>query len=107
MNRPIFFQVLLIFIVSLLLPTILFASTANSVGTHALRDKQLVSIFLPRQEKEKRDRKEKKQEPRQATEKPDIREVPKARRQTRPPVVVKPNIKPKPVKVIRPKIKRP
>ncbi|MDR6782802.1 hypothetical protein [Pedobacter africanus] len=38
--------------------------------------------------------------------KPDIREVPKARKQSRPPVV-KPNVKAKPIKVIRPNIKRP
>lgn len=56
--------------------------------------------------KETSDNKEKpnnKQEP----SKPDIPEVPKARKQSRPPVVAKPNIKVKPIKVIRPKIKRP
>jgi hypothetical protein len=37
---------------------------------------------------------------------PDIREIPKAKKQSRP-VIVKPNIKGKPIKVIRPKIKRP
>lgn len=53
---------------------------------------------------EKPDVKEKtgKQEP----VKPDIREVPKARKQSRPPVV-KPNVKAKPIKIVRPNIKRP
>jgi hypothetical protein len=40
-------------------------------------------------------------------DKPDIKEVPKARKQSRPEVVVKPNIKVKPIKIIRPKIRRP
>ncbi|TKC60198.1 hypothetical protein FBD94_14905 [Pedobacter hiemivivus] len=55
--------------------------------------------------KQKPENKEK-SNPKQAPNKPDIREVPKARKQSRPPVV-KPNIKVKPIKVIRPKIKRP
>jgi hypothetical protein len=40
-------------------------------------------------------------------DKPDIREVPKARRQSRPTVVAKPNVRIKPIKIIRPRIKKP
>lgn len=59
-----------------------------------------------RQDNKKEKSKEKpdgKQEP----DKTDIPEVPRARKQSRPPVVSKPNIKVKPIKVIRPKIKKP
>ncbi|MEJ7560329.1 MAG: hypothetical protein WKF66_18615 [Pedobacter sp.] len=40
-------------------------------------------------------------------DKPDIKEVPKSRKQSRPAVVSKPNVKIKPIKIMRPKIKKP
>ncbi|TCK85521.1 hypothetical protein [Albibacterium bauzanense] len=43
----------------------------------------------------------------QKPQQPDIKTVPKARKQPRPTVVAKPKVKPKPVKVVRPKIKKP
>ena len=57
------------------------------------------------QQDKKKDKGEKK--PNQKPDKPDIKKVPKARKQTRPIVVVKPKIKVRPIKIIRPKIKRP
>jgi hypothetical protein len=39
--------------------------------------------------------------------KPDIKEVPKSRKQSRPAVVSKPNVKIKPIKIVRPKIRKP
>lgn len=51
-------------------------------------------------------KKEKTQEKKQP-DKPIIKEVPKARKQVRPKVVGKPAVKIKPIKVIRPKIKKP
>jgi len=63
----------------------------------------------PQQEKVKQDNKkaEKKQQPEQPQIKDvQIKEVPKARRQLKP-MAVKPNVKVKPIKIIKPKIKRP
>jgi len=69
-----------------------------------MHDKE-VSDSLSRQQQEKEKKKsEDKGSPEQNI--PDIREIPKAKKQSRP-VIVKPNIKGKPIKVIRPKIKRP
>lgn len=53
--------------------------------------------------------KNEKQEKKKAEGKPEktpIKEVPKAKRQVKP-VAVKPNVKIKPIKIIKPKIKRP
>ncbi len=63
----------------------------------------------PQQEKVKQDHKkaEKQQQPEQPQIKEvQIKEVPKARRQLKP-MAVKPNVKAKPIKIIKPKIKRP
>ncbi|MBC7654800.1 MAG: hypothetical protein H7098_10045 [Oligoflexus sp.] len=51
----------------------------------------------------------KKEDPqdKQQPNKPPIIKVPKARKQERPQVVIKPNIKIKPIKIIRPNIKKP
>ena len=74
------------------------------------------SVFLTdtagyKRQDEKKDKNKQKTAPKEKTDqqlpdKPDIIEVPKARRQSRPPVI-KPNVKAKPIKVIRPNIKRP
>jgi hypothetical protein len=40
-------------------------------------------------------------------DKPEIKEVPKSKKQSRPKVVSKPMVKVKPIKIIRPKIKKP
>lgn len=53
-------------------------------------------------DRKKSDKKDKPDHPKE-----DIPEVPKARKQSRPEVVPKPNVKVKPIKVIRPKIKKP
>lgn len=55
----------------------------------------------------KKEKSKEKPDNKQKPNKTDIVEVPKARKQARPPVVVKPNVKVKPIKVIRPNIKRP
>ena len=98
MNRPFIFKALLTFTLSA--PFLLWASVPMKKGN-------LIDTAKYQLQDEKKDNKQK---PDQKPEpnKPDIREVPKARKQARPPVVVvKPNIKVKPIKVIRPKIKRP
>lgn len=89
------FRTLLNILLLLLLPTSLWAITP----VDAKKD----SLSHPQQEKEKK-KSEDKGQPEQNI--PDIREVPRAKKQSRP-VIVKPNIKGKPIKVIRPKIKRP
>ncbi|TKC06055.1 hypothetical protein [Pedobacter frigoris] len=60
------------------------------------------------QEKKQEKTKEKKGEvvETKETQKPDIKEVPKSRKQPKP-SVVKPNVKVKPVKIVKPKIRKP
>ncbi|WP_256010577.1 hypothetical protein [Desertivirga xinjiangensis] len=60
-----------------------------------------------KKQEDKKTQKKDKQEPKADAKKPDIKEVPKARRQSRPKVVTKPDVKVKPVKISRPKIKKP
>lgn len=92
MDRSLIFKVLLFFI--LILPKWTSAGIlAIDTAGYNLQD-------------EKKDKSKEKSDPKQETAKPDISKVPKARKQSRPPVV-KPNIKPKPIKIIRPNIKRP
>ncbi|WP_426327649.1 hypothetical protein [Pedobacter sp. R-06] len=57
---------------------------------------------VKKQNKEKKDQKPENQKP----EPLQIKEVPKAKRQVKP-MAVKPNVKVKPIKIIKPKIKRP
>lgn len=97
MGSTFIFRTLLNIILILLLPISLWAITP-------MYDKE-VRDSLSRQQQEKEKKKsEDKGKPEQNI--PDIREIPKAKKQSRP-VIVKPNIKGKPIKVIRPKIKRP
>lgn len=56
---------------------------------------------------DKEEIKKEKPQDKQQPDKPVIKEVPKARKKTRPQVVAKPIIKIKPIKIIRPKIKKP
>lgn len=105
MDIPFNFKSLLIFIVlTMLYPDV----RANISMNKGLAD----TVKYQRQDerkdkgKERSDNKEK-PEKKQAPDKQDIISVPKARKQSRPRVISKPNIKAKPVKVIRPKIKRP
>ncbi|SMC94482.1 hypothetical protein [Pedobacter africanus] len=77
---------------------ILYQTVGASSVAHAWQDNKKEKRSEKAEPKEKPDQ----QEP----VKPDIREVPKARKQSRPPVV-KPNVKAKPIKVVRPNIKRP
>lgn len=79
---------------------------AHLVRADVLMKNEKATIAYQRQDNKKEESKVK-PDNQQKPNKPDIAEVPKARKQTRPPVVVKPNIKVKPIKVIRPNIKRP
>jgi len=73
--------------------------------------------FVPQEQKKKKQevrkqdtrKSDKKEKPPQKVEvkKTDIKEVPKARKQSRPAVVAKPKVKVKPVKIVRPKIRKP
>lgn len=106
MDRPFTFKVLLTSILILVLPALVWANASSITVPHLLTNNNLTDTVRQQQQDEKKDKSKEKQDLKQQPEKPDIREVPKARKQSRPPVV-KPNIKAKPVKVIRPKIKRP
>ncbi|NQX39988.1 hypothetical protein SAMN05421820_106391 [Pedobacter steynii] len=98
MGNTSLFRTLLNIIIILLLPASLWAITP-------MHDKVAIRDSLSRRQQEKEKKKtEDKGGPEQNI--PDIREIPKAKKQSRP-VIVKPNIKGKPIKVIRPKIKRP
>jgi len=74
-----------------------------------------VSVNAQAQDKQEVQKKQddKKQDPKKTVKektdevKPEIKEVPRARKQQRPSIVLKPNVKVKPIKIIRPKIKRP
>lgn len=57
---------------------------------------------IKKQDKEKKDKQSENQKP----EPLPIKEVPKAKKQLKP-MAVKPNVKVKPIKIIKPKIKRP
>ncbi|MEQ7800366.1 hypothetical protein ABDJ41_11220 [Pedobacter sp. ASV1-7] len=86
------------FIFILVLPPLVRANLSYPIGYNFQDEKKDKSKEQPIDNKKP----DYKQEPNQ----PDIQKVPKARKQGRPPVVIKPKIKAKP-KVIRPKIKRP
>jgi outer membrane biosynthesis protein TonB len=58
--------------------------------------------LIKKQDKEKKDKQPENQKP----EPLQIKEVPKAKKQLKP-MAVKPNVKVKPIKIIKPKIKRP
>ncbi|WP_029279846.1 hypothetical protein [Pedobacter borealis] len=58
--------------------------------------------LIKKQDKEKKDKQPENQQP----EPLQIKEVPKAKKQLKP-MAVKPNVKVKPIKIIKPKIKRP
>ncbi|SMD03402.1 hypothetical protein [Pedobacter nyackensis] len=92
MDRSFVFKALLFFILALPKWTSASVLAVDTAG-YNLQD-------------EKKDKSKEKSDPKQEPVKPDISTVPKARKQSRPPVV-KPNIKAKPIKVIRPNIKRP
>lgn len=64
------------------------------------------TIKVQKQDDKKETKKEKTQEKKRSGN-PVIVEVPKARKQTRPQVIVKPKINIKPIKIIRPRIKKP
>ena len=106
MDRPFIFRVLLTSIFIVVLPAFVWPSVSLTTVRRSSKNDIPADIFRQQQD-EKKDENKEKQDPKQQPDKPDIREVPKARNQSRPPVVAKPNIKAKPVKVIRPKIKRP
>nr|WP_276898056.1 hypothetical protein [Pedobacter kyonggii] len=59
-------------------------------------------VLLKKQDKKKKDKQPENQKP----EPLQIKKVPKAKKQLKP-MAVKPNVKVKPIKIIKPKIKRP
>jgi len=78
-------------------------------GYPALQDVMVVNASNKQQDQDKEKQLQKSQEQKKLNQKPDkleIKEVPKAKRQVKP-AAVKPNIKVKPIKIIKPKIKRP
>lgn len=100
MDRPFIYKALFIFIFILVLSPL---AQAGVLYPH-----DYASYYLQDEKKDKSKEKSghpKKPDHKQEPNKPDIRKVPKARKQGRPPVV-KPKVKVKP-KVIRPNIKRP
>lgn len=72
----------------------------------ALNSAQEKKELGEKRQDDKKTEKKGQQEPKADVPKPDVKEVPKSRRQS-PPKVVKPDVKVKPVKVSRPKIKKP
>jgi len=68
----------------------------------ALTVSNLQEELIKKQDKEKKDKQPENQKP----EPLQIKEVPKAKKQLKP-MAVKPNVKVKPIKIIKPKIKRP
>ena len=90
-----------------ILRVLLTASFISALPLLALANRSFKQEFAAtyQQQDEKKDKS--KEKPNQEPNKPDVREVPKARKQSRPPVVAKPKIKVKPIKVVRPNIKRP
>ena len=106
MDRPFMLKALLTSIFILVSPPLIWANASSTTVLHLLKNNNLTDTVRQQQQDEKKDKPGEKQNPKQQADKPEIREVPKARKQSRPPVV-KPKVKAMPVKVIRPKIKRP
>lgn len=77
-----------------------FAVQQDSIALAVSNPKE--EQVIKKQDKEKKDKKPENQKP----EPLQIKEVPKAKRQVKP-MAVKPNVKVKPIKIIKPKIKRP
>jgi hypothetical protein len=105
MDRPFIFKTLLACVFILATPFLLWATVPMKEGNLMDTAKYQLQDEKKDNSKQKPDNNDKPND-KSGPDKPDIREVPKARKQARPPVV-KPNIKVKPIKVIRPKIKRP
>ena len=106
MDTSFFFNKCLIFIVIIALSQRALASQLSELKCQTYQQQE-----EKKQEDKKQDDKKigKKEKPDQ---KPDIdkliiKEVPKARKQSRPIIVAKPNVKIKAIKIIRPKIKKP
>lgn len=107
---------------SFILRTILTALLISSIHFPVLATGLITpSASVPYQEEKKQDdkkqddkkqvdektAKQKKEVEKTDVPKSEIKEVPKARKQSRPAVVAKPNVKIKPIKINRPKIKKP
>jgi hypothetical protein len=99
MDRPFIFKYLLTSIIILVLPPLVRANLSYPIGYHYFQDEK-------KDKSKEKPIDNKKPDNKQEPNRPDIQKVPKARKQGRPPVVIKPKIKAKP-KVIRPNIKRP
>ena len=95
-----------------LLPISLSAKKVGILKDVPVNSKHLIAVndSIPYQKQD--DKKEKNKESKQDTKQvgkdvePEIKQVPKARRQAKP-TVIKPVIKVKPIKIVRPKIKKP
>lgn len=104
---------------------ILYVLLLNPIGTFAIENKPNLMLFqngspvvmlspdslgmtAKSNSQEKQDKKasKKQEKPKKADIDVEVKQVPKAKRQMKP-VAVKPNIKIKPIKIIRPKIKKP
>jgi hypothetical protein len=91
--------------ISMILPVHIWAS--NGISAPILLKKIAVTDTTAKQENPvQKEKGREKQDEKPIAQKPEVITVPKARKQSRP-TVVKPNIKVKPIKVIRPKIKKP
>ena len=77
-----------------------FAVPQDSITLSASNQQE--EQVIKKQDKEKKDKQPENQKP----EPLQIKEVPKAKKQVKP-MAVKPNVKVKPIKIIKPKIKRP
>lgn len=116
MDKPVIFRILLTAVfIFILFPEVRAGLPVKKEAiaiAHVLQNKVVLLTDTNRfqrqdEKKEKKEKSDEKTANKQEPNKPEIREVPKARKQSRPPVVVKPNIKVKTIKVIRPNIKRP
>lgn len=104
MGKPVFLRLFIHFVFLCLFPAGVFAVVPYPHKNVVLSD----SAHVQKQDDQKQnDKEQKKPVQKQGNDaKPDIKQVAKARRQPKP-VVIKPIIKIKQIKVIRPKIRKP
>ena len=101
MSESIFFRRYLAIILIMMFPVLGYAGQPINAANPLNQEPQ-----EKKQDDKKQDTKKSDQKDKPEPDKADIIEVPKARKQSRPEVVAKPNAKVKPIKVVRPKIKK-
>lgn len=106
MDTSFFFNKCFIFIFILALSQRTLASQPIELKCKGYQQQEKKKQDDKKQDDKKADKKEK-PEQKPDVDKPIIKEVPKARKQSRPIIVAKPNVKIKAIKIIRPKIKKP